>query len=141
MMFYKISRLMTNSMSRKKSTCCLTSSCCGCCDHKQQQILFQYQQKIYQDVIEDRDGYTSKRLISRALDNELGGPSIVLKDGFTGVGVDIRVNNSVCFGLAASVEDLVQEGGRAMRGSSEETEGRQGYSFFLHKGALGEFLK
>ena len=55
----------------------------------------------------------------------------------TGVGVDIRVHNSINFGLAASMEDLLQEGGRVMRGSTEETAGKQGYAFFLHKGALG----
>ena len=43
-----------------------------------------------------------------------------------GVGVDIRVKNSVNFGLAATMEDLLQEGGRVMRGSSSETEGSQG---------------
>ena len=54
-----------------------------------------------------------------------------------GVGVDIRVHGSVNFGLAASMEDLLQEGGRVMRGSDTETKGMQGYAFFLHKGALG----
>ena len=58
-----------------------------------------------------------------------------------GVGVDIRVKNSVNFGLAATMEDLLQEGGRVMRGSSSETEGRQGYSFFLHKGTLGNYIQ
>ena len=57
-----------------------------------------------------------------------------------GVGVDIRVHNSINFGLAASIEDLLQEGGRVMRGSPRETEGRQGFAFFLHKGALGKKL-
>jgi hypothetical protein len=56
---------------------------------------------------------------------------------FSGVGVDIRVQNSINFGLAASMEDLLQEGGRVMRGSIQETAGKQGYAFFLHKGALG----
>ena len=56
---------------------------------------------------------------------------------FVGVGVDIRVNNSINFGLAATMEDLLQEGGRVMRGSLQETGGKQGFSFFLHKGALG----
>ena len=55
-----------------------------------------------------------------------------------GVGVDIRVTNSINFGLAASMEDLLQEGGRVMRGSDLETGGKQGLAFFLHKGALGE---
>ena len=54
-----------------------------------------------------------------------------------GVGVDIRVSGSVNFGLAASMEDLLQEGGRVMRGSDAETNGNQGFAFFLHKGALG----
>ena len=54
-----------------------------------------------------------------------------------GVGVDIRVHNSVNLGLAATAEDFFQEGGRPMRGSDLETEGKQGFSFFLHKGALG----
>ena len=58
-----------------------------------------------------------------------------------GVGVDIRVKNSVNFGLAATMEDLLQEGGRVMRGSSSETEGSQGYSFFLHKGTLGNHIE
>ena len=57
-----------------------------------------------------------------------------------GVGVDIRVTNSVNFGLAASMEDLLQEGGRVMRGSELETGGKQGLSFFIHKGALGKIL-
>ena len=51
--------------------------------------------------------------------------------------MDIRVHSSVNFGLAASMESLIQEGGRVMRGSRLETEGRQGFSFFLHKGSLG----
>ena len=51
--------------------------------------------------------------------------------------MDIRVQHSINFGLAASMEDLLQEGGRVMRGSIQETAGKQGYAFFLHKGALG----
>ena len=51
--------------------------------------------------------------------------------------MDIRVHKSVNFGLAASIEDLLQEGGRVMRGSYLETAGKQGFSFFLHKGSLG----
>ena len=54
-----------------------------------------------------------------------------------GVGVDIRVHNSVNLGLSATAEDFFQEGGRPMRGSELETQGQQGFSFFLHKGALG----
>ena len=45
-------------------------------------------------------------------------------DTISGVGVDIRVANSVCFGLSSSMEDLIQEGGRAMRGGSHETGGK-----------------
>ena len=51
--------------------------------------------------------------------------------------MDIRVDSAVIFGLSESIENLVQEGGRVMRGGDEETSGRLGYSFFLHKGALG----
>ena len=51
--------------------------------------------------------------------------------------MDIRVSSSISFGLAASMEDLLQEGGRVMRGSSVETEGKQGFSYFIQKGALG----
>ena len=54
------------------------------------------------------------------------------------MGVDIRVTNSVIFGLAASMEDLLQEGGRVMRGSPLETGGQHGLSFFFHKGAIGK---
>ena len=59
---------------------------------------------------------------------------------FLGVGVDIRVHHSINFGLAATIEDLLQEGGRVMRGSTQETKGRRGYAFFFHKGALGKFF-
>ena len=55
-----------------------------------------------------------------------------------GVGVDIRVDNAVMFGLAETAENLIQEGGRAMRGSILETSGRHGYAFFFHKGRLGK---
>ena len=48
------------------------------------------------------------------------------------------MDSSVIFGLSASVEDFLQEGGRVMRGGVSETGGRIGYSFFLHKGALGK---
>ena len=54
-----------------------------------------------------------------------------------GVGVDIRVHHSVNFGLSSTMEDLLQESGRVMRGSVQEIDGRQGFAFFLHKGALG----
>ena len=57
----------------------------------------------------------------------------------TGVGVDIRVHHSLVFGLSANVEDLLQEDGRSMRGSESETLGARGYSFFLHKGSLGNW--
>ena len=53
------------------------------------------------------------------------------------MGVDLRVTNTVVIGLSENMENLVQEGGRSMRGSDQETRGRLGYSFFLHKGALG----
>ena len=56
---------------------------------------------------------------------------------YLGVGVDIRVHHSVNFGLAATIEDLLQEGGTVKRGSTQETKGRRGYTFFFHKGALG----
>ena len=39
------------------------------------------------------------------------------------------------------MEDLLQEGGRVMRGSSLETEGKHGYSFVFHKGAVGTYIK
>ena len=54
-----------------------------------------------------------------------------------GVGVDIRVDNAVMFGLASTAENLLQEGGRAMRGSHQETSGMHGYAFFFQKGHLG----
>ena len=54
-----------------------------------------------------------------------------------GVGVDIRVDNVIAFGLADTAENLLQEGGRAMRGSCEETLEKSGYAFFFHKGSLG----
>ena len=55
----------------------------------------------------------------------------------SGVGVDIRVGCSVVFGLSETIEGYLQEGGRSMRGANFETEGQTGFSFFLHKGALG----
>jgi hypothetical protein len=54
-----------------------------------------------------------------------------------GVGVDIRVDNTIVFGLSETIEDFLQEGGRSMRGGDVETEGKTGLSFFFHKGALG----
>ena len=59
---------------------------------------------------------------------------------FAGVGVDIRVNNTIVFGLSETIEDLLQEGGRSMRGGDLETKGKTGYSFFFHKGALGKLF-
>lgn len=53
--------------------------------------------------------------------------------------MDIRVANSVVFGLSETIEDLLQEGGRSMRGGDLETQGQRGWTFFLHKGSLGEF--
>ena len=58
-------------------------------------------------------------------------------ESFVGVGVDIKIDNAVIFGLPETVENLLQEGGRPMRGSREETEGKHGYAFFYHKGHLG----
>ena len=57
---------------------------------------------------------------------------------FTGVGVDIRVDHAIIFGLSETAENLIQEGGRPMRGASQETAGRQGFAFFFHKGVLGK---
>ena len=54
-----------------------------------------------------------------------------------GVGVDIKINNVVIFGLPETPENFLQEAGRAMRGSSVETKGKQGFAFFFHKGSLG----
>ena len=54
--------------------------------------------------------------------------------------MDIRVHNSVIFGLSETVENFIQEGGRVMRGSDVETQGRRGFAFFLHKGKLGIFV-
>ena len=53
-----------------------------------------------------------------------------------GVGVDIRVKNVVCFGLGSTPEDTVQEAGRCMRGSIEETGGKKGLAFFFQKGTV-----
>ena len=57
---------------------------------------------------------------------------------FQGVGVDIRVDEAVIFGLPETIENLLQEGGRPMRGSDKETDGKHGFAFFFHKGQLGE---
>ena len=57
---------------------------------------------------------------------------------YTGVGVDLRVDNAVIFGLPDTAENLLQEGGRPMRGSPLETQGKHGFSFFFHKGNLGK---
>ena len=59
------------------------------------------------------------------------------KKSLAGVGVDIKIDNAVIFGLPETVENLLQEGGRPMRGNNEETEGKHGYAFFFHKGHLG----
>ena len=58
---------------------------------------------------------------------------------YTGVGVDLRVDHAVIFGLPETAENLLQEGGRPMRGSDLETQGKHGFSFFFHKGNLGKF--
>ena len=52
--------------------------------------------------------------------------------------MDIRVSNTVVFGLSENIENLVQESGRSMRGGDQETQGRMGLSFFFHKGSLGK---
>ena len=39
------------------------------------------------------------------------------------------MNNAVIFGLSETAENLLQEGGRPMRGSRDETAGKQGYAF------------
>ena len=41
------------------------------------------------------------------------------------------------FGLSENAENFVQEGGRAMRGSDIETQGKQGLAFYFQKGSLG----
>ena len=51
--------------------------------------------------------------------------------------MDIKVDNAVIFGLPETAENLLQEGGRPMRGSQQETQGKQGFAFFFHKGSLG----
>ena len=53
------------------------------------------------------------------------------------MGVDIRVDHAVVFGLAETAESLLQEGGQPMRGSFQETKGRRGLTLFFHKGNLG----
>ena len=55
--------------------------------------------------------------------------------------VDIRVHNAVMFGLSENAENFVQEGGRPMRGSNDETRGKQGLAFYLHKGSQGKFWR
>ena len=52
--------------------------------------------------------------------------------------MDIKVDNAVIFGLPETAENLLQEGGRPMRGSLQETQGKHGLAFFFHKGSLGE---
>ena len=59
---------------------------------------------------------------------------------YSGVGVDLRIDNAVIFGLPETAENLLQEGGRPMRGSQVETQGKHGYSFFFHKGNLGKLF-
>ena len=45
------------------------------------------------------------------------------------------------FGMSSNAENLVQEAGRPMRGSSDETRGKHGYAFVFHKGgALGRYF-
>ena len=57
------------------------------------------------------------------------------------MGVDIKINNAVIFGLPETPENFLQEAGRAMRGSSSETNGNRGFAFFFHKGSLGMIQK
>ena len=54
--------------------------------------------------------------------------------------MDIKIDNAVIFGLSETAENLLQEGGRPMRGSYQETQGKQGFAFFFHKGSLGMFI-
>ena len=53
-----------------------------------------------------------------------------------GVGVDIRVKNVVCMGLASNPESMVQEAGRCVRGSKGSTEEERGFAFFFQKGTV-----
>ena len=57
----------------------------------------------------------------------------------TGVGCDVRVDKVIAYGAASNAENLLQEAGRPMRGSQEETEGKRGYTFVFHKGHLGTY--
>ena len=52
--------------------------------------------------------------------------------------MDICVHNSISYGLPETVENLIQEAGRPMRGSAHDIEGLHGFAFFLHKGSLGD---
>ena len=54
-----------------------------------------------------------------------------------GVGVDIKVDHAIVFGLAATPENLLQEGGRPKRGPVSGLSSSHGYAFFFHKGSLG----
>ena len=45
----------------------------------------------------------------------------------------------IAYGAASNAENLLQEAGRPMRGSQEETEGKRGYTFVFHKGHLGTY--
>ena len=53
-----------------------------------------------------------------------------------GVGVDIRVKNVVCMGLAANPENLIQEAGRCLRGSQQTSNAERGFAFFFQKGTV-----
>ena len=53
------------------------------------------------------------------------------------MGVDVRVHKVLIYGLPLNAENLLQEGGRPMRGSMEETKGARGYTFIFHKGRVG----
>ena len=63
---------------------------------------------------------------------------IQLNHHFQGVGVDLRVDHAVIFGLADTLENLLQEGGRPKRGYHVNASINQGYAFFFHKGVLGK---
>ena len=52
------------------------------------------------------------------------------------MGVDIRVDHAIIFGLPDTPEYLLQEGGRPKRGA-EVNNRAQGYAFFFHRGQLG----
>ena len=98
------------------------------------------------EILEDLQlplGSTEKKLLCVVATVSLGISIITMFAyheivSYEGVGVDIKINNAVIFGLSETAENLLQEGGRPMRGSSQETGGKRGYAFFFHKGNLGK---